>query len=467
MSYTITTKDGQLLGTILDGTVNTISTDLVLVGRNYSNYGQLMVDNFVRLLESFSAAAAPTSPLIGQLWWDSGERRLKIWANSTNDTSPGAGNWRNVGSSTVSTSPPNTTVAGDMWLNSSTNQFYVYDGTTPFNADGWILVGPGYDANNGKSTALWEQITDTQSIIHNVVSIYLDGVRTAIISKDSEFQPLSPISGYENIKLGYNMNSSYTIHGTANNASFLGNQPASNYFRNNINNSGTGTLNITNDGGLTIGSGNDLTLSVNNIHSRITNNTNGGDLEFYANVSGVSTKYISINGTNGTVEVAAAPTTTLGIATKGYVDNQFINTNLLGVPTAVTAPVNTANAWVATTAFVINNSGFLTNKIYQGNSYMEILDTGIGSANLVIDGTSVMTAGASGVNLRNGAVAVTQPDTFNGSGNSRVATTQFVKTATQWWGGSAKFVSSSAPVAGVNDIGSNNGDFWFQYTVEI
>jgi hypothetical protein len=124
-----------------------------------------MVDNLVRLLESFSAAAAPTSPLIGQLWWDSGERRLKIWANSTNDTSPGAGNWRNVGSSTVSTSPPNTTVAGDMWLNSSTNQFYVYDGTTPFNADGWILVGPGYDANNGKSTALWEQITDTQKYI--------------------------------------------------------------------------------------------------------------------------------------------------------------------------------------------------------------------------------------------------------------------------------------------------------------
>jgi hypothetical protein len=465
MSYTITTRDGQLLGTILDGTVNTINTDLVLVGRNYSNYGQLMVDNLVRLLESFSNAAAPTSPLVGQLWWDSNEKRLKIWANSTVDTSPGAGNWRNVGSATVATAAPNTTVAGDLWLNSSTSQFYVYDGTTPFNANGWILVGPGYNVNNGKSTAIWEQITDTASISHNVVSIYLDGVRTAIISKDSEFQPLSSISGYGNIQTGYNMNSSYTIYGTANNASFLGNQPAANYFRNNINNSGTGTLNIVNDGGLTIGSGNDLTLSVNNIHSRIINNTNGGNVEIYANVSGVSTKYVSINGTNGTVEVAAAPTTTLGIATKGYVDNRFIDANLWGVSTAVTAPVDTANTWVATTEFVINNSGFLKNKIYQGNSYMEILDTGVGSANLVVDGISVMTASASGVNLRSGALAVTQPDTYNGSGNSRVATTQFVKNATQWWGGSAKFVSSAAPQAGVNDMGSNNGDFWFQYTI--
>jgi hypothetical protein len=365
----------------------------------------------------------------------------------------------------VSTSAPNTTVAGDLWFNSSTSQFYVYNGTTPFSATGWILIGPGYNINNGKSTAIWEQIADTSAVLHNVVSLYLDDVRTAIISKDAEFQPQTAITGFGNIQLGYNMNSSYTIYGTANNASFLGNQPAANYFRNKINNSGTGTLNIVNDGGVTIGSGADLTLSVTNVHAQIINNTNGGNVEISANVSGIPTKYITINGVTGTVEVAADPTTTLGIATKGYVDNRFINANLWGVSTAVTAPVDTANTWVATTEFVINNSGFLKNKIYQGNSYLEILDTGTGSANLVIDGTSIMTASQSGVNLRSGALAVTQPDTYNGSGNTRIATTQFVKNAAQWWGGSAKFVSSAAPQAGVNDIGSNNGDFWFQYTI--
>jgi hypothetical protein len=85
------------------------------------------------------------------------------------------------------------------------------------------------------------------------------------------------------------------------------------------------------------------------------------------------------------------------------------------------------------------------------------------SANVVIAGTTVATASASGVNLFNGATAITQGQTYATSGNSLIATTQFVKTATTWWGGSAKFVSNAAPNPGVNDIGSNNGDFWFQY----
>lgn len=465
MSYIITTRDGQTLGTILDGTVDTAATDLVLVGRNYSNYGQVMLDNLVRLLENFSGTTGPDDPIIGQLWWDSSEKRLKVWANSSTDTSPSAGTWRNVGSATVSATAPNTTVGGDFWLDSVNKQLYVYDGTSPFSAAGWVLVGPGYSAVNGKSTAIWEQIQDTASILHNVVSIYLDGTRTAIISKDAQFQPNVAISGYGNIQLGYNMNSNYVIYGTANNASYLGGQPAANYFRTNINNTGTGSLTLVNDTGITLGVGGDLTLGVNNIHGRITNNVSGGNIELYVNVSGTPTKALTINGSNGLVELAQAPVDEENATTKGYVDGLFVDTVLTGVPVAPTAPPETATTQLATTEFVINNSGFLKNKIYQGNSFMEILDSGSGSANLAIDGTSVMTASASGVNLRNGALAVTQPDTYNGTGNTRIATTAFVKNAAQWWGGSAKFVSADAPDPGVNDVGSNNGDFWFQYTI--
>ena len=96
------------------------------------------------------------------------------------------------------------------------------------------------------------------------------------------------------------------------------------------------------------------------------------------------------------------------------------------------------------------------------NTFISVNDTGVGNAFISIDGSIVATATASGFNLQNGATAITQPDTYNGSGNSRVATTQFVKTAATWWGGSAKFVSTDAPNAGVNDNGSNDGDFWFQ-----
>jgi hypothetical protein len=117
---------------------------------------------------------------------------------------------------------------------------------------------------------------------------------------------------------------------------------------------------------------------------------------------------------------------------------------------------------------VINNSGFLKNKIYDGGNanvattFFTVVDTGTGYANLAIDDTSVLTATSDGVNLLNGATAVTQTDSYLSSGNARVATTQFVKTATQWWDGSAKFVSTDEPEAGVNDAGSNDGDFWFQ-----
>lgn len=469
MAYQITKTNDYLLGTIADGTIDSPAaggslTSLTLIGRNYSNYGELMANNLVALVENFSLDTAPANPLVGQLWWDSSAKLLKIYANTTNDTDTGPAVWKNVGGATSSATGPTTTTAGDLWWDSSNKQLYCYDGRAPYALAGWILIGPGYRNSLGKSGAIWEQITDTAAVPHNVVSLYIDDVRTAIISKDSEFQPNVAITGFANIQLGYNMSTAYTIYGTANNASYLGTQPAANYFRNNTNNSGTGTLTVVNDSGITLGASGDLTLSVSGSDSQIISNTSGGNVGIYANVSGTSSKYISINGATGAVEVAADPITSLGVATKSYVDNSFVNATLTGVSTAITAPVDTANTMIATTEFVINNSGFLKNKIYQGNSYLEILDTGSGSANLAIDGVSILTASASGVFLQNGATAITQSQTYDGAGNARVASTQYVKSATTWWGGSAKFVSADAPNAGVNDTGSNNGDFWFQYT---
>jgi hypothetical protein len=64
------------------------------------------------------------------------------------------------------------------------------------------------------------------------------------------------------------------------------------------------------------------------------------------------------------------------------------------------------------------------------------------------------------VHLVSGATAATQSQTYLSAGNGTIATTQYVRTAGQWWGGSAKFVSTSEPDSGQG----NNGDFWFQYT---
>ena len=454
MSYIIRKTDGSTLGTILDGTVDTSKTSLTLIGRNYSNYGQLMVDNLVALLENFSYSIAPTNPVAGQLWWDSGNNLLKVYTGST---------FKIISSATAASTAPTTIIAGDIWWDTANDQLYVYNGTTPYNVAGWILVGPNYSKLNGRSGAIWEVISDTSGGTHHVLTIYLDGTRTGIVSTDATFTAAG-VSGFTTIARGYTMYASGNFNGTANNASYLGGQPAENYWRNNQNNTGTGSLTISNDTGITVGASNDLTVSVVDSTVEIRNQTSSGGLDFYVNVAGSDELSLQINGT-GAVVVTADPTTSLGVTTKQYVDNKFNNTVLTGIPVGPTAPAATSNTMLATTEFVSSGlSGLQKNKIYQGNSYVEVIDTGTGAIILVVDGNEVATASQDGFNLNSGATAVTQTQTYATTGNSRVATTQFVKTATQWWGGSAKFVSSSAPQAGVNDAGSNNGDFWFQYS---
>lgn len=449
MSYIVNLPDGTLLTTILDGTVDNTSSSLTLVGRNYSGYGEIIAEDLVALLVNFAKNSAPNNPLPGQIWYDSSATIAKIYTGTT---------WKNIGSATFAVSAPATTVGGDLWWDSVNKQLYCYDGTSPYSLAGWILVGPGYSSVLGKSGAIYEQISDG-STWHDVVSVYLNGVRTSIVSQD-QFTPNVAITGFSTLQVGWNMNSTTTrgyIWGTANNASYLGNQPAANYFRNNINNTGTGTLTIVNNGGLTVGATGQFVANASGTNVSLHNIANGNlNLVNQGNIA------LTVLAT-GEITVNADPAQALGIATKQYTDNKFYDSVLYGVPVAPTAPNGTANTMIATTEFVVNNSGFYKYKIYSNNTHMWVNDTGVGSANIVVDGTTVLSATASGVVLNNGATASTQGQTYNTAGNTLIATTQFVKTATTWWGGSAKFVSNAAPVAGVNDIGSNDGDFWFQY----
>jgi len=83
MSYTINTTSGNILLTLLDGTLDS-STGLTLIGRNYTNYGLLQNDNFIRLLENFADNIPPgqsvgPNPLAGTVWYDSGNATIKSY----------------------------------------------------------------------------------------------------------------------------------------------------------------------------------------------------------------------------------------------------------------------------------------------------------------------------------------------------------------------------------------------------
>lgn len=557
MSYIVSNTAGAVITTIIDGTKDDTSTSLTLLGRNFSNYGQYIAENFVHLLENFSYDVAPSNPIVGQLWWKRDINLLKVYTGT---------GWKTISSATAQDDAPSTTTAGDIWWDTNDEQLYVYNGTSPYSAAGWILVGPNYSALKGKSGALWEVIEDNLQFNHDVLSLYLDGARTSIISTDAEFTPNVAIAGFTTIKQGITANTqvgSGTFWGTANNTSYLGGQPASKFFRNDQTNVTSGNITILDNDGIRLGASQQLRVTLSSNDASITNTATNGDLNLYVNVGGVSTRALYIEGTTGVIQVAANPSTNLGIATKQYVDSQFTDTVLSGDPTtttqapgdnttkvattefvheanvglkayvdanlastqvdisykaniasptftgnpkaptptagdndtsiattafvyaanvamqgyvdaadvlkapiasptftgmplAPTMPAGTANTSIATTEFVVNNSGFLKNKIYQGNSYFEILDAGTGSANLAVDGVSVMTASASGVFLKQGATAYTWGQTVS---NTAIATTSYVRTAVQRWDGAAKFVSNAAPDA---NLGSN-GDFWFQY----
>lgn len=64
--------------TIEDGDVNQ-QTDLKMIGRGVSGYGEHFAQNFLYLLENFANDTAPSNPIAGQQWYDTVEQLLKVY----------------------------------------------------------------------------------------------------------------------------------------------------------------------------------------------------------------------------------------------------------------------------------------------------------------------------------------------------------------------------------------------------
>jgi hypothetical protein len=68
---------------VQDGTINTTATSLALVGANSVNFGLYINQNFVELLQSFASNTSPTSPLIGQLWYNTNTGSINYYNGKT------------------------------------------------------------------------------------------------------------------------------------------------------------------------------------------------------------------------------------------------------------------------------------------------------------------------------------------------------------------------------------------------
>jgi hypothetical protein len=95
MAYNVNKSDGYSLLTLLDGEVDTSYSSLVLLGKNYLGYGEIIAENFIHLLENFAGKdRAELNALTGQLYFNKTKGVLQI--NTGDDYTTKAEDWRNI-----------------------------------------------------------------------------------------------------------------------------------------------------------------------------------------------------------------------------------------------------------------------------------------------------------------------------------------------------------------------------------
>ena len=250
MSYSINRWNGTLLKTVADGTVDT-SLDIKLIGKSYAGYGQAQNENFVHLLENFSNSVQPPSPLSGQIWFDSGNKKLKFYDGNK---------FRNAGGAEVSTTAPTGLSTGDFWFDSSSKQLKAWDGTT------FQLIGP--QAVTGSATTQMQSVSvrDATGGTHAIIEAISNGTVIFTISSDADFtldNTANAIPGFTKIRQGITLcytnndaqegqtTSSHRFYGTSTNSDRLGGLTASNYIRSS--NASFSTLVNFSDTGYTVG----------------------------------------------------------------------------------------------------------------------------------------------------------------------------------------------------------------------
>jgi len=265
MAYQINKTDGTIVSTVADGQIDSNSTDLTLIGKNYSGFGETLNENFIKLLENFSSVSAPVRPIRGQIWFDSTESKVKVY-NGTQFVP--------VSSATISSTRPSTLGIGDLWFNDVEKQLFFFDGTDP------ILLAPLYSAIQGISGLQVRSILDTLNQTRVITLLYNNGILLGIFAKDS-FTPKNAIDGFSgNIDPGFNSGtlSNLKFKATVTNSEKLGGADATTYVRRDTSNTIDGQVRITRDLGLVVGDAGNGGFVVNNGNVVLQNTSTDRDL---------------------------------------------------------------------------------------------------------------------------------------------------------------------------------------------
>ena len=356
MAYTINLTDGTVFATINDGTVNTAAgfasgAPLTLVGKNYAGYGEFLDENFIRLMENGSSVNQPPAPLTGQLWWDKLNNLLKVYNGTT---------FKTISAATASASQPASNVAGDLWFDTVNAQLKVYTGTT------FLVVGPGFTAAQGTSGAVPETILDNVGATKFITSLYVNNVRVGVIYNSTSFTPqASLVTAFPTIFPGFTLSStvsSAVFAGTATNADLLDNLNSVDFMRATANTTTTGTVNILNNTGLSVGAANVFNVNTTTTDANIKSAISGGNLNIQANVSGTTFVVAQALGASGTFAVSNALVVGSTASAVGNITAANFNTNGL-----ITAVGNIIGGNINTNALVRAANVSVTANVTGGN----------------------------------------------------------------------------------------------------
>ena len=298
MAYKINNTFGTLLVTLADGTIDTATTDITLIGKGYAGFGERLNENLIKMLENFNNTTAPSNKQQGQIWFDQTNKQINVYTGAK---------WKPIGSPTNSAIAPTNSVQGDLWFDTTNTQLYVHTGSA------WTLIGPTTVSGSGVTQMVPEVVRDNTGVNRSILKMVTEDVVVGIVSNlaftpsTSEANAVALTSaGFSAVAQGVQLSSTVSsakFRGTATDSDALGGIAVANFLRSDANDSTTGHLEILNDNGLRIGAGADIEMTMTGDDFTIANVTSDGDINFKVNDGGVTKTVMTMMGDSGDVRI--------------------------------------------------------------------------------------------------------------------------------------------------------------------
>ena len=222
MSYRLQKTNGNLVVELADGKIDTTSTDLTLIGKNYRGFGEIINENLIKLTENFASSSEPRAPLIGQIWYNTQKEKIEVFNGDQ---------FRAASAAIVQNNELEDPSEGDLWIDRANKKLYFYHGINPGD---YTLVGPDYNDAQGKTGFETQTVFDIDDVKHVVAKFLVGGNLVAVITDKSFRLPPQTIQQYSTqinqfgsetyqiLDEGFNLTQQeFVYQGTADSAKFL------------------------------------------------------------------------------------------------------------------------------------------------------------------------------------------------------------------------------------------------------